>query len=184
MVRVLSAKMEVLYDFADRSAEQVLLSYTAYKGWRTRYVEKVTQLIPLQNNAYSMTTEKEMQRCLANVEKYTDILSQQAQWLRSEGHADADEHIRECATWDAATKALIQRVLTLIHGHQPGVQGPAAVAPAPTTVAKPVSDLKPSELAFKAFVSHVRRWKTDFTAYHSLSNMRILPLTNQQAFFQ
>ena len=70
------------------------------------------QLIPLQTNAYSMTTEKEMQRCLANVEKYTDILSQQAQWLRSEGHADADKHIRECATWDAATKALIQRVLT------------------------------------------------------------------------
>ena len=107
MVKVLSVKMEVLYDFGDKTPEQVLLSYTAYKGWRTRNVEKITQLIPLQNNSYSMTTEKEMQRCLASVEKYTDILSQQAQWLRSEGHANADEHIRECATWDAATKALI-----------------------------------------------------------------------------
>ena len=69
MVRVLSAKMEVLYDFENKSSDQVLLSYTAYKGWRTRNVEKVMQMIPLQNNAYSMTTEKEMQHCLASVEK-------------------------------------------------------------------------------------------------------------------
>ena len=55
--------------------------------------------------------------------------------------------------------------------------------PAPTTVAKPVSDLKPSEWAYDASVAHIRRWKTDFTAYHSSSNMRVLPLTNQQAFF-
>ena len=183
MVRVLSAKMEVLYDFAGKTAEQVLLSYTAYKGWRTRNVEKVNQLIPLQTNAYSNTTEKEMQRCLANVEKYTDILSQPAQWLRSEQHADADEHIRECTAWDAATRTLIQRVLALIHGNQPGVQAPPAAAPAPTAIAKPISDLKPSELAFDASVAHVRRWKVDFTAYHSSSNMRVLPLTNQQAFF-
>ena len=81
MVRVLSAKMEVLYDFEDKSSDQVLLSYIAYKGWRARNVEKVNQMIPLQNNAYSTTTEKEMQHCLASVEKYTDILSQQAQWL-------------------------------------------------------------------------------------------------------
>ena len=102
MVRVLSAKMEVLYNFADKSEDQVLLSYAAYKGWRTRNVEKVTQLIPLQNNAYSMTTEKEMQRCLANVEKYTDILSQQAQWLRSEGH----EHIRECSNMGCSHQSI------------------------------------------------------------------------------
>ena len=106
MVRVLSAKMEVLYDFANKSSEQVLLSYTAYKGWRTRNVEKVTQLIPLQNHSYSMATEKEMQRCLASVEKYTDILSQQAQWLCHEGHPRADDHICECATWDAAPQGL------------------------------------------------------------------------------
>ena len=163
--------MEVLYDFAGKTAEQVLLSYTAYKGWRTRNVEKVNQLIPLQTNAYSNTTEKEMQRCLANVEKYTDILSQQAQWLRSENHADADEHIPECTAWDAATRTLIQRMLVLIHGNQPGVQAPAAAAPAPTAIAKPISDLKPSELAFDASVAHVRRWKVDFTAYHSSSNI-------------
>ena len=183
MVRVLSAKMEVLYNFGDKAPEQVLLSYTAYKGWRTRNVEKVTQMVPLQINSYSTTTVKEMQRCLASVEKYTDILSQQAQWLRHEGHPNADDHIHECATWEAATKALIERVLTLIHGHQPGVQAPAAVAPAPTTVAKPVSDLKSSQLVYDASVAHVRQWKTDFTAYHLSSNMRILPLTNQQAFF-
>ena len=183
MIRVLSANMEVLHDFTGKTAEQVLLSYTAYKGWRTRNVEKVNQLIPLQTNAYSNTTEVEMKRCLANVEKYTDILSQQAQWLRSENHANADEHIRECATWEAATKALITRVLALIHGNQPGVQAPAVAVPAPNNIAKPISDLKPSELAFDASVAHVRRWKVDFTAYHSSSNMRVLPLTNQQAFF-
>ena len=32
MVRVLSAKMEVLYDFADKSAEQVLLSFFFISG--------------------------------------------------------------------------------------------------------------------------------------------------------
>ena len=67
--------MEVLYDFTNKTQAQVLLSCTSHKGWRTRNLDKANQLIPLED---STQTEKDIQKYLANVKKYTDILSQQA----------------------------------------------------------------------------------------------------------
>ena len=46
------------YDFTGKSEADILLSYTANKGHRTRQVNKVKNLLDLQNQKYSKTTEK------------------------------------------------------------------------------------------------------------------------------
>ena len=54
--------------------------------------------------------------------------------------------------------------------------------PKSSNCAKPISELKPKELAYDASASAVRDWKLRFIAYHTASNMRALPLSTQQAF--
>ena len=94
------------------------------------------------------------------MEKYTDMLSQIANWLTLEGHANAPAHMTETAQFQLNTKALITRVLPAVHCAQPAalnapVNAAAPVLPTP----KPVTDLKPDVLTFDATVAHVRRWK-------------------------
>ena len=48
--------------------------------------------------------------------------------------------------------------------------------------AKLVMALKPDRLAFDANLGTVRRWKQHFRAFHTSSNLCVLPLTDQQAF--
>ena len=50
------------------------------------------------------------------------------------------------------------------------------------SAAKPVMALKPDKLSFNANLGMVRRWKQRFRAFHASSNLRVLPLTDQQAF--
>ena len=182
MNHIYNSNMEVIFDFTGKTAEQVLGSYSAFKGWRTRNVDKIEQNLDLNERAFSQTTETQIKKDLSNVEKYSDILTQIANWLVIEAHADADDHVAEAAQFQLATKALITRVLRAVHRAQPAAPNvPANAAPvAPTS--KPVSDLKPDQLTFDASIAHVRRWKKDFEAYHSASNMRVLSVRNQQAF--
>ena len=49
--------MEEDYDFAGRSEGEVLLSFSANKGHRTRQAKKITNLLALQDQKYSKTTE-------------------------------------------------------------------------------------------------------------------------------
>ena len=171
MNHIYNSNMEVIFDFTGKTAEQVLGSYSAFKGWRTRNVDKIEQNLDLNERAFSQTTETQIKKDLSNVEKYSDILTQIANWLVIEAHADADDHVAEAAQFQVATKALITRVLRAVHRAQPAAPNvPANVAlVAPTS--KPVSDLKPDQLTFDASIAHVRRWKKDFEAYHSASNM-------------
>ena len=181
MNHLYNSDMEVIFDFMGKTAAQVLGSYSAFKGWRTRNIDKVEQNLDLNERAFSQTTEAQIKRDLSNVEKYSDILTQIANWLVIEAHADADAHVRESAQFQIATKALITRVLRAVHRAQPAaLNAPANVPIAPTS--KPVSDLKPDQLTFDASIAHVRRWKKDFGSYHSASNMRVLSVRNQQAF--
>ena len=45
------------YDFAGKREADILLSYTANKGHRTRQLTKITNLFNLQANKYSKLTE-------------------------------------------------------------------------------------------------------------------------------
>ena len=49
------------------------------------------------------------------------------------------------------------------------------------TAAKPVMALKPDKLSFDVNLGTVRRWKQRFRAFHPSSNLRVLPLPDQQA---
>ena len=141
------------------------------------------QNLDLNERAFSQTTESQIKKNLANVEKYTDMLSQFASWLTLEGHADAPAHVTETAQFQLNTKALITRVLRAVHRAQPAALNAPVNAAAPALpTPKPVTDLQPDILTFDATVAHVRRWKKDFEAYHSASNMRLLSVRNQQAF--
>lgn len=180
---IYNSEMEVIYDFTGKTQAQVLGSYTSFKGWRTRSIDKVEQNLDLNERAFSQTTESQIKKDLANVEKYTDVLTQIANWLTVEGHANAPAHITETTQYQQATKALITRVLRAVHRAQPAALNAPANNAAPAVLTpKPVTDLKPDVLAFDASVAHVRRWKKDFEAYHSASNMRLLSIRNQQAF--
>jgi len=180
---IYNSDMEVIYDFTGKTQAQVLGSFTSFKGWRTRNVDKVEQNLDLNEIAFSQTIESQIKKDLANVEKYTDMLSQIANWLTLEGHANAPAHMTETAQFQLNTKALITRVLRAVHRAQPAALNAPVNAAAPALhTPKPVTDLKPDILAFDASVAHVRRWKKDFEAYHSASNMRLLSVRNQQAF--
>ena len=48
--------------------------------------------------------------------------------------------------------------------------------------ARPVTELKPKELAYDTTASGLRDWKVKFQAYHTASNMRSVPIATQQAF--
>ena len=64
------------------------------------------------------------------MEKYSDILTQIANWLVIEAHANADAHVAEAAQFQLATKALITRVLRAVHRAQPAALNvPVNVAP-------------------------------------------------------
>ena len=74
-----------------------------------------------------------------------------------------------------------------IHNHQLNDQdAPAALALAQTGVGtygtKPILALKPDKLSFDANLGSMRRWKQRFKAFHFSSNLRALPLPDQQAF--
>ena len=57
------------YDFAGKSEGDILLSYTANKGHRTPQVAKVTNLINLQSQKYSKTTEKTLTIAIKDLER-------------------------------------------------------------------------------------------------------------------
>ena len=116
---VYNSDMEVIYDFTGKTQAQVLGSYSSFKGWRTRNIDKVEQNLDLNERVFSQTTESQIKKDLANVEKYTNMLSQIASWLILEGHADAPAHVTETAQFQLNTKALITRVLRAVHRAQP-----------------------------------------------------------------
>ena len=63
------------YNFSGKSEGDILLSYTANKGHRTRQVSKVTNLLNLQSQKYSKTTEKTLTIAIKDLEKLTDRLA-------------------------------------------------------------------------------------------------------------
>ena len=83
-----------------------------------------------------------------------------------------------------ATETLVNKV-EQVHNHEPdeAVMFPAQQQlQAQHNTAKPVMALKPDKLSFDANLGTVQRWKQRFRAFHASSNLRVLPLPDQQAF--
>ena len=93
-------------------------------------MDKIEQNLDLNERAFSQITENQIKKDLWNVEKYSDMLTQIANWLSLKGHASADNHLAEAAQFQVDTKGLITCVLRAVHRAQPAApNAPAAVAP-------------------------------------------------------
>ena len=173
------------YDFTGKSEADILLSYTANKGHRTRQLNKVKNLLGLQEQKYSRITEKTLCTAVRDLNKFTDrlaILTGYLSLYKLEAGLALATEAQEC-TKDMQEQA--EAVYKQIHDHQPNDHDiPAAIAQAgvATYGAKPILVLKPNKLSFDAILGSVRRWKQRFKAFHSYSNLRALPLPDKQAF--
>ena len=170
------------YDFTDKSEQEILLSYTANKGHRTRNVNKINNLLTLQDAKYSKLTEATLLALVSALERYQDRLNIFAAWLDLHELASAEDHKEDADTLATATETLVNRVMQGIHNHDlpAGAAGGAgqivALPQAYGPTAKPVMALKPDKLSFDSNLGQVRRWKQRFRAFHASSNLRIISL--------
>ena len=75
--------MDEDYDFEGRFKQEVLLSFTANKGHRTRQYKKINNLLALQEPKYSKSTEKTLLQAVSALERYQDRLNIFASWLNT-----------------------------------------------------------------------------------------------------
>ena len=175
------------YDFEDKSEEEILFSFTANKEHRTRQFKKITNLLALQEQKYSKATEKPLLQAVTAIERYQDHLTLLASYLNLHTLQSVEVHATEAETLATETETLVDKVITQVHNHEPNeaviFQVQQAQMQLPQhNAAKPVMALKPEKLTFNANLGTVRRWKQRFRAFHASSNLRVLPLTDQQAF--
>ena len=180
------------YDFTDKSEQDILLSYVANKGHRTRNVNKINNLLTLQDEKYSKITEATLLGLVSALERYQDRLNIFSAWLALHELESADVHVDEAQALATATEVLADTVMQSIHNYEPPVPVAAAGAArgagqaAPLQIqgpaAKPVMALKPEKLSFDSNLGQVRRWKQRFRAFHASSNLRTLSLPDQQAY--
>ena len=177
--------MDEKYDFEDKLEQEALLSFTANKGHWTRQYKKITDLLALQEQKYPKSTEKTLLQAVQALERYQDRLSIFASWLNLHTLESAEAHVTEAPTLATATETLVNKVIEQVHEHKPdeAVMFPAQQQLQPQHIAaKPVMALKPDKLSFDANLGTVRRWKKRFRAFHASSNLRVLPLPDQQGF--
>ena len=178
--------MEGEYDFTDKSEQEVLLSYVAHKGHRTRYVNKIASLLDLQEAKYSKVTEATLLGYVHKMELHQDRLNIFAAWLTLHELESAQVHSDEAENLAVDTLALAERVMESVHNYEAAAAGAAGgagqAAPLQGPAAKPVMALKPEKLSFDSNLGQVRRWKQRFRAFHASSNLRVLTLPDQQAY--
>ena len=119
---------------SDKSEQEVLLSFTANKGHRTRQVNKINNLLTLQDQTYSKITEATLLSLVSALERYQDRLNIFSAWLALHELASAAVHVAEAATLATATETLVNRVMENIHNYEPpvvagAVGGAGQVAP-------------------------------------------------------
>ena len=138
------------YDFTDKSEQEVLLSFTANKGHRTRQANKINNLLTLQDQKYSKAKEETLLKVVLALERYQDRLNIFSSWLDIHQLDSAAVHVAEAATLAAATETLVNRVMEQVHNYDPpvvagaaGEAGMLADQQAQGPTAKPVMALKP-----------------------------------------
>ena len=99
------------YDFEDKSEQEILLSFTANKGHRTRQFKKITKLLALQEQKYSKSTEKTLLQAVAAIERYKDRLTLLASYLSLHTLESEEAHVTEAETLATATETLVDQVI-------------------------------------------------------------------------
>ena len=118
--------MEDDYDFEGRTEQEVLLSFTANKGHRTRQAKKIDNLLTLHDQKYSKTTEHTLLKIVSALERYQDRPNIFADWLNLHILESAAAHVAEAATLATTTETLVDRIMEQIHNYDPPVAAGAA----------------------------------------------------------
>ena len=87
------------YNFDNKEVDDIIASYTAYKGKFTTASRKLELLIDLQSKNYSAVTATNINEHLAKTERVVDILAALAEWLKVNKHPKRDDYIAESTTW-------------------------------------------------------------------------------------
>ena len=81
------------YNFDNKEVDDIVASYTAYKGKYTTASRKLELLVDLQSKNYSAVTATNINEHLAKTERVVDILAALAEWLKVNRHPKRDEYI-------------------------------------------------------------------------------------------
>ena len=128
--------------------------FLVWPGHRTRYVNKITSLLDLQEAKYSKVTEATLLNYVHHVERYQDRLNIFLAWLTLHQSESAEVHTEEAENLEVDTTALAERVLEGIHNYVPPPATPAipivAYPSAPPTASAPRAVTYTSEAGIRA----------------------------------
>ena len=138
------------YDFGERTNAEVLLSYANHRGKLNRASGKIDTSMTLLSTSFSSQTAKNIQKELDKCNRWVDIMSQIADWMVSQKMESAKDHITEVAGMAKTLAKGTDNYLQLMHMHTQG--GNVTIDSDDESVhrgasAKPVSELRPKELA-------------------------------------
>ena len=159
------------WSFEDKSVDEIVRAYTAFKGWHTRNVSKFEHLSALEKGSHSPISVASMITALEKIELYSDKLAAIAQFLEDNDHEKAKDYITESKRWTLECAAYAEHMMQLQH-KIPLLQGGPNPPPSnPPSATRPVIDLKPVELTSDSNMSVFCAWKRQFEAYYVISNM-------------
>ena len=173
------------YDFDDKTVAEVTLSYQSYRGKIGRSLRILEAQMGLLHSSFSPVTSKSFRKELVKCERYLDILTSISVWMEVQKTEHAKDHKGEVAGFQESYEKVNEKFTVIVHARTQGAADQSIDSDdevVPRSSAKPISELKPKELAYDAPASTVRDWKYRFRAYHSASNMGTLPISTQQAF--
>ena len=99
------------YNFDNKEVDDIVASYTAYKGKHTTASKKLELLLDLQSKNYSAVTATNINEQLAKTERIVDILAALAEWLKVNRHPKRDEYIDETGTLPKLPSSFIMHTL-------------------------------------------------------------------------
>ena len=109
--------------FDGKMEADILLSFKGNKGHRARYFNKITNLLALQEQKYSVFTEKTLQNSVKEMEKFTDRLLLLANYLSIHGLQSAPAHVTEAENLRKATEEQADKVINDANSRTPN-RGP------------------------------------------------------------
>ena len=108
---------DVDYNFEGKTEGDILLSFKAAKGHRTRNFNTITNLLALQELKYSKFTEQTLVKAVVEMERQTDKLILLASYLQLHQLQSAAAHVTEAGNLLTATEEQAELVMNQIHNN-------------------------------------------------------------------
>jgi uncharacterized coiled-coil protein SlyX len=159
----------------------VLRKYAGHKGWCTKYLQKASECTKIIATNWARSTEEKLEENLKNAENQVGAMGQ---WTDVLVQAQYDKVADHQAEVEDLEKQLAVLYTTFVKTQNERANQQQAPAAPPRSAVKPVSDLKPTQLAADATTADLKQWKRQFLAYFSASNMAAAKTSDQQAYLE